>query len=129
MTTNQIPQVNKYGVKVGDVFYASWGYDETHVNFYQVVRVTTAAAEVVPVVSEAVERNGCYGDQVVPTNLVKDWDVLIRVSREDARKSKLCKFKGYSTPERPVLVLSKDHAAYPHAAGRQYYQTDPMFGR
>lgn len=129
MTTNQTPQVNKYGVKVGDIFYTSWGYDETHINFYQVVRVTAAAAEVVPIVAEAVEQNGPGGDQVVPTNLVKDWDVLIRVSREDKRKSKLCKFKRYSTPERPVLALSADHAAYPHVDGRTYYQTDPRWGR
>lgn len=31
------PQVNKYGVKVGDIFEASWGYEQTNVNFFQVV--------------------------------------------------------------------------------------------
>lgn len=30
-------KVNKYGVKVGDLFYASWGYDQTQVDFFQVV--------------------------------------------------------------------------------------------
>lgn len=29
--------VNKYGVKVGDLFYTSWGYEQTNVNFFQVV--------------------------------------------------------------------------------------------
>lgn len=28
---------NKYGVKVGDVFYDSWGYEQTNIDFYQVV--------------------------------------------------------------------------------------------
>lgn len=28
---------NKYGVKVGDIFSASWGYDQTNVDFFQVV--------------------------------------------------------------------------------------------
>lgn len=30
-------KVNKYGVKVGDIFEASWGYDQTNVDFFQVV--------------------------------------------------------------------------------------------
>lgn len=30
-------KVNKYGVKVGDIFSASWGYDQTNVDFFQVV--------------------------------------------------------------------------------------------
>lgn len=30
-------KVNKYGVKVGDIFCMSWGYEQTNVNFFQVV--------------------------------------------------------------------------------------------
>lgn len=30
-------KVNKYGVKVGDIFSASWGYEQTNNNFFQVV--------------------------------------------------------------------------------------------
>lgn len=30
-------KVNKYGVKVGDVFEMSWGYEQTQVDFFQVV--------------------------------------------------------------------------------------------
>lgn len=30
-------KVNKFGVKVGDLFSASWGYDQTNVDFFQVV--------------------------------------------------------------------------------------------
>lgn len=28
---------NKYGVKVGDIFYASWGYEQTNIDFFQVI--------------------------------------------------------------------------------------------
>jgi hypothetical protein len=28
---------NKYGVKVGDIFSASWGYEQTNVDFFQVI--------------------------------------------------------------------------------------------
>ena len=30
-------KVNKYGVKVGDIFYSSWGYDQTQTDFFQVI--------------------------------------------------------------------------------------------
>jgi hypothetical protein len=30
------------GVKLGDVFYRSWGYDQTNVNFYEVVGFTAS---------------------------------------------------------------------------------------
>ena len=30
-------KVNKYGVKVGDIFNCSWGYDQTNEDFFQVV--------------------------------------------------------------------------------------------
>lgn len=30
-------KVNKYGVQVGDIFSASWGYEQTNVDFFQVV--------------------------------------------------------------------------------------------
>ena len=30
---------NKYGVKLGDLFYSSWGYDQTNVDFFQVVEL------------------------------------------------------------------------------------------
>lgn len=30
-------KVNKYGIKVGDIFNCSWGYDQTNEDFFQVV--------------------------------------------------------------------------------------------
>ena len=31
--------MNNYGVKIGDIFSASWGYDQTNYNFFQVVKL------------------------------------------------------------------------------------------
>lgn len=33
------PKKNKFGVKVGDYFSTSWGYEQTNVNFFQVVEL------------------------------------------------------------------------------------------
>lgn len=46
------PILNKYGVKVGDLFCASWGYDQTNLDFFQVVELvgtqSVRVREVVP---------------------------------------------------------------------------------
>lgn len=38
-TAKVAEKVNKYGVEVGDVFYLNWGYDQTNVDFFQVVSI------------------------------------------------------------------------------------------
>lgn len=35
----KVEKVNIYGVKVGDIFYSSWGYDQTNIDFFQVVEL------------------------------------------------------------------------------------------
>lgn len=36
-STKPAEKSNKFGVRVGDMFYASWGYEQTNVDFFQVV--------------------------------------------------------------------------------------------
>lgn len=38
-----VVEVEKREVKVGDIFYTSWGYDQTNVEFYKVVRATKSS--------------------------------------------------------------------------------------
>lgn len=48
-----------HGLKVGDILYASWGYDQTNVNFYQVTKVIgKATVEVREVQSKVVREDG-----------------------------------------------------------------------
>ena len=37
--SKQAETVNKFGVKVGDIFHACWGYDQTNNDFFQVVEL------------------------------------------------------------------------------------------
>ena len=37
-------KVNKYGVKVGDVFYMNWGYEQTNIDYFQVVALVGEAS-------------------------------------------------------------------------------------
>ena len=47
----------KPAVKVGDIFYSSWGYDQTNIAFYQVVRITPSgkSAEIKRIASSTTE--------------------------------------------------------------------------
>jgi hypothetical protein len=60
-----MPNPVDLGVKVGDIFYSSWGYDQTNVEFYEVVRLTGASV-VVREVAQQVERSSPPQDYVVP---------------------------------------------------------------
>lgn len=54
--TDNIIRINKYGVRVGDIFCASWGYDQTNVDFFQVVALVGESSvrvrEVLPTITE-----------------------------------------------------------------------------
>lgn len=38
-TLVEVPQTNQKVPKVGDLFYTSWGYEQTNIDFYQVTKV------------------------------------------------------------------------------------------
>lgn len=47
-------KVNKYGIQVGDIFSASWGYEQTNNDFFQVVELVGASSVRVVEVSPAI---------------------------------------------------------------------------
>lgn len=56
------PAVNVHGVKVGDLFYTSWGYEQTNVDFFQVVElVGSSSVRVREVCPEMVEEDAVSG--------------------------------------------------------------------
>ena len=42
LASSKQPTQNAEGVHVGDLFYASWGYEQTNIDFYQVVALNRA---------------------------------------------------------------------------------------
>ncbi len=59
--SEQKPTENKFGVKVGDIFSASWGYEQTNVNFFQVIAlVGSSSVRVREVYPPMINENG-YG--------------------------------------------------------------------
>lgn len=59
-TTKKVEKVNKYGVKVGDVFYMNWGYEQTNVDFFQVIElVGEASVRIRHVNPEIIDNDAC----------------------------------------------------------------------
>lgn len=52
-------------VQVGDVFVSSWGYDQTNIDYYEVVAKTKAMVKIIRIQSKVVADNGPQV-QVVP---------------------------------------------------------------
>ena len=94
------PAANKYGVQVGDIFRASWGYEQTNNDFFQVVElVGTESVRVREVYPEIVERNAVCGmseDRVY--NITRD--ILPPADRstfiKDQERGDLKRLKSYS---------------------------------
>ncbi len=58
---------NTETVEVGDIFYCSWGYDQTNIDFYKVVKKTKTGISIVPMSKKVIEYNDRYmTGKVVP---------------------------------------------------------------
>jgi len=48
-----------HGLNVGDILFSSWGYEQTNVDFYEVVRVPSARSAVVRQIKQITTEDGC----------------------------------------------------------------------
>lgn len=56
-----------HGLSVGDILFSSWGYDQTNVDFYEVVRVPSARSAVVrQIKQETTENSSSMSGVTVP---------------------------------------------------------------
>lgn len=60
--TQKAEKVNKYGVKVGDIFSSSWGYEQTNIDFFQVIAlVGESSVRVREVYPRMIDEKGISG--------------------------------------------------------------------
>lgn len=55
----------EHGIEVGDIFVYKWGYDQTNVDFYQVIKATAKTVTVRQIEAEAVTEEGFMSDRCV----------------------------------------------------------------
>lgn len=110
--------VNKYGVKVGDIFSASWGWEQTNNDFFQVVAlVGTSSVRVREVYLPMIEATSCSGMSEDRTFQVSrellpaaDHSVFIK----DQEKGDVKRLKSYAADgiSNPQFTLSSFADAY-----------------
>lgn len=92
--------VNKFGVKVGDIFHSSWGYDQTNNDFFQVIALVGESSvrvrEVNPVMVDSRAVSGMSEDRTFRMTRellpAADYSVFIK----DQEKGDLKRLKSYA---------------------------------
>lgn len=91
-------KVNKYGVKVGDVFYMNWGYEQTNVDFFQVIKLVGEASVMIRHVRpEVVDTDACgpmcanYTYNITPELMRPDTSTVFVKDSEKGMLKRVCK--------------------------------------
>lgn len=109
-----MPAPADLGVSIGSIFYSSWGYDQTNVNFYEVVGLTGASVKVREVAKTFVEQNGPGGNKVIP-------QVGNYIGGE---MTKRLRDSGYADA---AITINSSETAWLWD-GKPKYETDSMYG-
>jgi hypothetical protein len=101
--------VTKHVPKVGDLFYSSWGYDQTNTDFYQIVRVISDnSVEVRKVEGKETSRDTPMSGFVTP---VKDSFI------GDSMTKRL----NYSIESSPMFKIASYAWAHPTKIGAEHF--------
>ena len=90
-----------HGVEVGDIFVSSWGYDQTNISYYQVLKVSRKMVAIREIDSKVVRQSGT-SEYVVPV------PNKFRSRSSVMRKKVLRDHRG-----RPMLNIASYARAYP----------------
>jgi hypothetical protein len=56
----------KHTLQIGDILYSSWGYDQTNIDFFQVIAIGEKSVKIREIASKVVSDNGSGQDKVMP---------------------------------------------------------------
>lgn len=74
--------------KVGDILYSSWGYDQTNIDFYKVLKVTKASVKIQKTGKKLVGGQGGPQEKVVSDMVVRsDSKPMTKRFRQDSYKA------------------------------------------
>ena len=96
-------------IKVGTILYESWGYDQTNIDFYQVVRVSDKSVWFSPIKSNTVETGFMCGH----TTAIKDAFTSVRIERRLV--------KSYGPEDNPRICIPYDRHSLDVWDGRELH--------
>jgi len=95
--------INPY--KKGDIFYTSWGWEQTNVDFYQVVGTTKMGVKIQRIRSKHVNATGPFSSQVVA-------DKNNFCDADEKPATVILQWKSYGDSEAQHSLSYKDHGLY-----------------
>ena len=129
------PTTVPYTPNIGDIFRCSWGYDQTNVDYYEVVSVSASrkTVHVLKVGAKFVSQGGPAGNRVRPVagSYLEEW------VREPTEDDPFASVKKVPAPARKLIQVGYQGQPYIKAysfanaylwEGTDDYETDIMFG-
>lgn len=89
--------------QVGEFAYGSWGYDQTNIDFYLVVRRTEKTIWLQPVKSEIKETAGFASEYVAPTSTPKQDLIWTTARRQMSSVEGSIEIREYEMVDSPVV--------------------------
>ncbi len=75
--------------KPGQLFYCSWGYDQTNIDYYKLVELKgKTMGYIVPIGAKTISSKPPQEMVAPDPDYIREWDVLLRVDRDSAEKGK-----------------------------------------
>tara|TARA_R110000764_G_C10830121_1_gene362785 strand:- start:44 stop:628 length:585 start_codon:yes stop_codon:yes gene_type:complete len=109
-----------HSLKVGDVLYCSWGYDQTNIDFFKVSKLMGKnKVALIPISGVYTELNGAYGNKVVAS---------AEIPNESSRNSFISEEKNYMVDGASNTITISSFANAHLYDGRPLYETDRMYG-
>lgn len=120
-TRNAAPDPKAVGIKVGDFFVSSWGYDQTNIDFFKVIALTPKGIKVQQWQSKRVTEDGPQvgvvpgeepatdSDWSAATEDMNDWER--RKARKDVPKPILQK-RLWTWGSQPAFTVNDYSSAY-----------------
>ena len=97
-----------HDVKPGDVFRASWGYDQTNIDYYQIVSVSGHMAKVRAIGCMSEETGFMSGESVPALNSFIGEPFRVRIQKWDMKSEPYFKVASYANAYRmkPVAIVA-----------------------
>ena len=127
--TPKAEKINKYGIKVGDIFHMSWGYDQTNNNFFQVVALvgetSVRVKDVNPKITETKAVCSMAEDRTVEINgemcAPSAFSVFIKDQEHGDRK--LVQVETWTKEKRPYIKVGNHWATLCNHGTMKVYES------
>lgn len=119
-----------HSLEVGDILYASWGYDQTNIDFFKVVElVGKTQVKIIGVDTNIESVPGCASqDLATPANSSSDANIFTRKYNPTLKKYEPVTLLKKVDGSNNSIKISSYAYAYPYKPGEKLYQTASGYG-